>query len=204
VRNPVLARVGAALALYRLAEFGPWIAILVFAYGHGGATSAGVVSLGLLVPTALAAPVAGPLIDRYGAGRVLFGGYAAQALAMGATAASMLAGAPPLVCYVFGAATATLLTVTHSAHAVMSPAIARTTEQLVALNAITGWILSVGLVVAPAGAGLILAVASPGAVYAAGSLCLIGAAALVLPLRGLVGPLERSTGGASGLDAVLN
>jgi len=24
--------VGAALALYRLAEFGPWIAILVFAY----------------------------------------------------------------------------------------------------------------------------------------------------------------------------
>ena len=189
--DSVLRRAGAALALYRLAEFGPWVAILVFAYAHGGATSTGVVSLALLVPTALAAPLAGPVIDRYGAGRVLSGGYVAQALAMGLTAASMLAGAPPLVCYVFGAATATLLTVTHPAHAVMSPAIAHTTEQLVALNAITGWILSVGLVAAPALAGLILELAAPGAVYAGGALCLVGAAALVLPLRGLVPPLGR-------------
>jgi MFS family permease len=143
-RDVVLLRAGAAIGLYRLAEFGPWVAMLVFAYGRGGATSSGVVSLALLVPTALAAPIAGPLIDRYGASRVLLGGYAAQALAMAATAVAMLAGAPALACYLFGAITATLLTVTHPAHAVMSPAIARTTEQLVALNAITGWILSVG------------------------------------------------------------
>lgn len=200
--DAVLRRVGAALALYRLAEFGPWIAILVFAYDHGGATSAGIVSLGLLVPTALAAPVAGPVIDRYGAARVLVAGYAAQALAMGATAASMLAGAPPLVCYLLGAATATLLTVTHPAHAVMSPAIARSTEQLVALNAITGWILSVGLVAAPAMAGLILSAATPGAVYAAGAFCLVAAAAIVFPLRALVPPVARSTGEASRLGAV--
>ena len=193
---------GAALGLYRLAEFGPWIAILVFAYGHGGATATGFVSLGLLVPTALAAPLGGPVIDRYGAGRVLGAGYAAQALAMGATAASMLAGAPPLVCYTLGAATATLLTVTHPAHAVMSPAIARTTDQLIALNAVTGWILSVGLVAAPALAGLILSVATPGAVYAAGALCLVAAAALVLPLRTLAPPAARSMGDASRLEAV--
>ena len=129
--------------------------------------------------------------------RALSGGYAAQALAMGATASAMLAGAPALACYAFGAATATLLTVTHSAHAVMSPAIARTTEQLVALNAITGWILSVGLVAAPALAGLILAIASPGAVYAAGALCLVAAAVLVLPLRGLLLPVAQSADRAS-------
>jgi hypothetical protein len=62
-RDVVLLRAGAAIGLYRLAEFGPWVAMLVFAYGHGGATSTGVVSLALLVPTALAAPIAGPLID---------------------------------------------------------------------------------------------------------------------------------------------
>jgi len=116
---------------------------------------------------------------------------------MGATASAMLAGAPALACYAFGAATATLLTVTHPAHAVMSPAIARTTEQLVALNAITGWILSVGLVAAPALAGLILAIASPGAVYAAGALCLVAAAVLVLPLRGLLLPVAQSADRAS-------
>ena len=201
-RDVVLLRAGAAIGLYRLAEFGPWVAMLVFAYGHGGATSTGVVSLALLVPTALAAPIAGPLIDRYGASRVLLGGYAAQALAMAATAVAMLAGAPALACYLFGAVTATLLTVTHPAHAVMSPAIARTTEQLVALNAITGWILSVGLVAAPAMAGLILAIASPGAVYAAGALCLVAAAVLVFPLRGLLPPLARAADQRSGPSAV--
>jgi MFS family permease len=202
VRNPVLARVGAALGLYRLAEFGPWIAILVFAYDHGGATATGLVSLGLLVPTALAAPLGGPVIDRYGAGRVLAAGYATQALTMGSTAAAMLAGAPPLVCYVLGAATATVLTVTHPSHAMMTPAIARTTEQLIALNAATGWILSVGLVAAPALAGLILTVASPGAVYAAGAVSLVAAATLVLPLRTLAPPAARATGDASWLEAV--
>ena len=54
------------------------------------------------------------------------------------------------------------LTVTHPAHAVLSPGIARTTEEFVALNAITGWILSIGLVVAPAAAGLILAASGTG------------------------------------------
>ena len=178
MRDPVLRRAGAAVGLYRLAEFGPWVAMLVFAYGHGGATATGIVSLGLVVPTAIGAPAAGPLIDRYGASRVLWSGYCVQPLAMGATAAALLAATAPLIAYAFGAATATVLTVTHPAHAVMAPVIARTTEQLVALNAITGWILSIGLVAAPALAGVLLAVASPGAVYAAGALCLVAAAAL--------------------------
>jgi hypothetical protein len=54
--NRLLRREAAALALYRLAEFGPWVAMLVFAYGQGGATTTGLVSLALLVPTALFAP----------------------------------------------------------------------------------------------------------------------------------------------------
>ena len=47
------------------------------------------------------------------------------------------------------------------------------------VNAVTGWILSIGLVAAVA--GLILAVS--GAVYAAGAVCLVVAALLVVPLR---------------------
>ena len=154
--------------------------MLVFAYEQGGATATGVVSLGLLVPTALFAPVAGPLIDRFGASRVLLGAYAAQAVAMSATAASLLAGAPVGLTYGLGAVTAAALAVTHPAHAVASPGFARTTGELVALNAATGWILSVGLVAAPAAAGLILSFSTPGAVYAAGAVCLVAAALLVL------------------------
>ena len=185
------------MGLYRLAEFGPWVAMLVYAYSHGGATETGVVSLALLVPTALFAPLAGPMIDRFGATRTLFGAYASQAVAMGATAAALLSGAPRVVTYVLGAATAMLLVVAHPAHAVVSPGIARTGGQLIALNAVTGWILSLGLVLAPAGAGLILAVSTPGAVYAAGAGCLVGSTLLVAPLRNLVPPLAPDTG-ASG------
>ena len=189
--NGTLRSEAAALGLYRLAEFGPWVAMLVYAYSRGGATATGVVSLALLAPTALFAPLAGPLIDRFGATRVLLGAYASQALTMGATAVALLSGAPALATYALGAVTAMLLVVTHPAHAVVSPGIARTAEQLVALNAITGWILSVGLVLAPACAGLILAVATPGAVYAAGSACLVLATLLVVRLRDLVPPLTQ-------------
>src|SRR3954454_23630105 len=117
-RDPVLRREAAALGLFRLAEFGPWVAMLVYAYDNGGTTATGLVSLGILVPTALCAPFAGPLIDRFGASRVLLGAYIAQATTMAATALSLLAGAPALVSYVLGAATATALVVTHPAHAV--------------------------------------------------------------------------------------
>lgn len=186
-----LRREAGALALYRLAEFGPWVAMLVFAYSQGGTTATGLVSLSLLIPTALFAPFAGPLIDRFGASRVLLGGYMAQAIAMGCTAVSLLAEAPAVVCYALGAVTAMALAVTHPAHAVVSPGIARTTEQLVALNAVTGWILSIGLVAASALAGVILGISSPGAVYVAGAACVAAAALLVVPIRDLVPPLAR-------------
>jgi MFS family permease len=183
-----------ALGAYRLAEFGPWVAILVYAFRRGGATETGLVSFGILVPTALFAPSAGPLIDRFGATRVLGAAYVTQGVAMAATAAALLAGAPSALVYSLATLTAMLLTVTHPAHAVASTALARTTRQLVALNAVTGWVLSVGLVAAPALAGALLAVSSPGAVYAAGAGCLALAAGLVLPLVRLVPPLPDVEG----------
>ncbi len=191
MRDRNLLRAVAALTLYGLAEYGPWIAILVYAYGQGGATATGVVSLALLVPTAIFATFAGPLIDRFGASRVQLGSFAGQAVAMGSTAAALLLGAPSVLVYTLAALTAMALTVTHPAFAVVSPGIARSAEQLVALNAITGWIGSVVLVVAPACAGLILAVSEPGTVYAAGATCAALAALLFLPLRDLVLPLPQ-------------
>lgn len=185
-RDADLRRAAGALALFGLAEYGPWVAMLVYAYGQGGATATGLVSLALLLPTALFAPCCGPLIDRFGASSVLFGAFAGQAVAMAATAVSLLAGAPPVVTYTLGALTAMALTTTHPAFAVVSPGIARTAGRLVALNAVTGWIFSVGIVIGPACAGLILAVSTPGAVYAAGAVCVGLSALLFLPLRDLL------------------
>lgn len=191
MRDRTLRRAALALALFRLAEFGPWVGILVYAYDHGGATAAGLVSFGILVPTALFAPFAGPLIDRFGATQVLVAAYASQALAMGATAVALLAGAPSWLVYLLAAITAMLLAFVHPAQAVAAPALSRTTEQLVTLNAVTGWVLSLGLVVAPALAGLILAYSQPGTVYAAGAIALLCSTLLALPFRDLAVPLPQ-------------
>src|SRR5438270_11222792 len=110
-----LRRAVLAYAFYRLAEYGPWVAILVYAYGQGGSTATGLVSLGILIPTALFAPVAGPVIDRFGASRFLLGAYAVQALVMASTAIALLAAAPSALVYILAALTAMALTVAHPA-----------------------------------------------------------------------------------------
>ena len=201
VRDRNSCRAVASYGFYRLAEYGPWLAILVYAYEHGGATATGLVSFGILIPTGLFAPLAGPLIDRFGASRVLLGAYAVQALVMAATSVALLTGSPPALVYFFAALTAIALTFAHPAYAVVSPGLAHTTEQLVALNAVTGWVLSIGLVFGPALAGLILAFSTPGAVYLAGALALTISTLLVLPLHDLLPPLL--TGAAQGVVATL-
>ncbi|MEA2631349.1 MAG: hypothetical protein QOE66_1568 [Chloroflexota bacterium] len=191
LHSPALRRVELAFFLFNAVEFGTWIAILLYAYAATGPASVGVVALVQLLPAGAVAPLASSFADRFRRDRVLFFGYLVQAAAFGATALAMAVAAPPVVVYAAAAAAASSLTVTRPTQGALLPGISRTPEELTAANGLSGTVEGVGLMLGPLAAAGILAFAEPMAVFAAGTLACLVAAALV----------GRLAGGASSMPA---
>ena len=90
LRNPALRRVELAFLLFNAAEFGAWVAVLLYAYDATGPASIGLVAVAQLIPAALVAPFAALMADRPDRVRSLAIGYGIQAVAFGVTAAGIL------------------------------------------------------------------------------------------------------------------
>ena len=172
-----------AYALFILNEYAVWIAMLVYAYQQGGATTAGLVLIAQAVPASLLAPFISIVADRRSPAVLLIGGYAIQAVAMGFTAIALLSGISPFAVYAGAVVAATAVAATRPAQAVLVPGLVRSAGQLSAMNVVTGWVESVGIAVAGGLTGALLTIGSAGLVFAVCAGFAIIATLLVASLR---------------------
>ena len=200
--NGGLRRVVVGYALFTLTEYAVWIAMLVYAYGRGGATIAGVVALAQLVPAALLAPVFAAVADRRSPVVLLAGGYLVQATAMAATAVA-ISGGVPLAAYAAAVVASTAVTATRPAQSTLVPSLAATADQLTAANVMVSWVEAAGIAAAGALTGVLIWVGGVAGVFAVCAALGAIAALLVFRLRvpALAGPPEHAVPVAAGLSA---
>jgi Major Facilitator Superfamily len=172
-------RVELAYAGFISAEFGTWVAILVYAYHRGGATAAALAALAQLLPASVAAPLLSRLVDRRGGAAVLRLGYLCQATGFGATAALILTSAPPVLVYATAIATACTVTMTRPAQAALIPSLVRDADELTAINTLSGWSEAISDLAGTALAGALIAINGPGVAIAWFALVLIASAGLI-------------------------
>ena len=197
-RNRALSAVLVAYGVFSATQNAVWIAMLVYAYGRGGAGTAGAVAIAQLLPAALLAPVAAAMADRRSPVRVLVGGYLIQVAGMLATALAIGLEAPPAA-YTGAVVASAAVATTRPAQTALVPGLVRNAEELTAANALTGWIESASLVASSAATGLLLAVAGPGLVFAVAGLVGLASVGLAATVRGM-GPLavDEAAGSLTG------
>lgn len=192
LRNPALRRVQLAFAGFNAAEYGVWVAMLVYAYEQGGATTAGVIAVVQLLPAAAVAPLAAGTADA-NPGRMLALGYGLQAAAMAVTAVLLALDAPAGAAYAGAVVAASAVTLTRPAQAALLPTLVDGPEQLTAANAVCGWVESSSVLVGPALAGALLGVGGPEAAFGFFAAAVGGSTILVAGLGEASAPAPAET-----------
>jgi MFS family permease len=173
-RSSILRRLELAYLIFAYGEWSTWVAVIVYAYGRGGAAEAGIVVFVELAPSVVLAPAVAALGDRFSRDRVLLGTYASQSLVMAVMAIALIAGSDARVIYVLATITATLVALSRPIHAALMPEVVETPDELTAANVVSGMAESAGTLVGPLGAGILLGIGGPAAVFvvaAIGNLC---------------------------------
>ena len=192
IRNPNLRWLELAWTGSIIGHYAYLVAVSVYAYGVGGEKAVGLIFLARLIPAALAAPFAGMLGDRYRRERVLLLTNLSRIVLVGSAAVGVFVDAPPLVIYILAVAATIVTTPFRSAQAALTPSLARSPTELTAANAVASAIDSLALFIGPAIAGLLLAVASTGLVFALTALLLAFSVIFILLIR--IEPSERPKG----------
>ena len=157
-RNADIRRAELAWGVSVCAEWAHFVALGVFAYNHGGSTAVGVAGLMRLLPAAVIAPFASSLGDRFRRERFLLAVVLLGAAALVVSAAGAVMD-DRIIVFAAGSAVGVCSTLFRPALVALLPSLARTAMELIAANGATSTIESLGTLLGPLGAGVLVAFA---------------------------------------------
>jgi MFS family permease len=197
-RNTNLRRLELAWTASIVAHCAYLVAVSVYAFQAGGASTVGLIYLLRMVPAAVVAPFAGLLADRYPRERVLLASAAGRTILVGAAGAGVFLHADPWVIYGLAIAASLVQTPLRSAQAALTPALCSSPAELTAANTVASTVESIAAFLGPAIAGVLFVVTSIGTVFVltAGLLLVCTVLTALLRIPGEAAPrreLEAST-----------
>jgi MFS family permease len=166
-REPHLRRLELAWAGFYFGEWTQFIALSIYAYEHGGATSVGLFGLIRMGLAAAALPFGAVLTDRYPRQRVLVGIYVARAVILAVTAAALAEGSPRALVFALAGLAATAAAPVRPATMSLVPLLARTPAELVAANVSASTMEGAGTLAGPLLGGVVTAAFNPDAAVGA-------------------------------------
>jgi MFS family permease len=178
-RNENLRRVELAWGASIAAEWTHFVALGVFAYNTGGASAVGIAGLVRMLPTALVAPFAATLGDRFRRERFLVVVSLAGSAALGGSAAAYFVSRSELIVFALAAVVGVTSTIFRPALQATLPSLARTPQELIASNGATSTFESLGTLLGPLVAGILVTVADVGVVFLVAAAALLVAAGLL-------------------------
>jgi hypothetical protein len=168
-RNPDMRRLELAWAGASLSMWAFAIGLGVYAFEIGGAVAVGVAGLVRLLPGALASPLAGLLGDRHSRRTVLVASALAAAAVLASATAAAALGAPAAVVFALAGLFMVAVSPYVPAEGALMPVVAQSPQELSAANVAHSVMDNLGFLVGSLLAGVLLAAASPEAVFAVAS-----------------------------------
>ena len=165
LRNRRLRRLLAAFFLSGAAEWGSWVAVLVWAHEARGATFVGIVAAVQLVISAVIAPYVSSLGDRMTRSTALAFTFLGMGVTSAATGLAFSSGTGVVIPLILASLAASTFSVVRPVHASLIPDLSDEPADAVAANVVSSTLEAAGTFVGPALAGLILTLGDPSVVF---------------------------------------
>jgi MFS family permease len=195
-RNRNIRRLELAWCAAITAEWAHFVALGVFAYDAGGTAAVGIAGLVRLLPAALVAPFAASFGDHFRRERFLAVIALVGAAALAGSAVAFFVGENVPAIFALSAVVGLSVTLVRPAQQALLPSLARNTQELIGSNGASSTIESLGTLIGPLLAGVLVSVADAGVVFAVGAGAMLAAALLFALVRvegrALVASSDRS------------